>query len=465
MAVKITDPIPAEDRLDAIPMDKFENLGNGIYLVPREYLVLAEQTVPKDGQVKEGEFAFENPRLGLGFHDFFKAEGMAKEDIDEIRDSIKNDGLDHPLLCRPKNGKVQVVNGMRRLLQIDHFIKTNSNVKDKASGEMVNAKQLFAEGGVPCRIEEMSDLEAYRRANSTDDASKPHGDAARLAPTRYAAPAGRSDQDIMAACGKSKDWVTRMKPVALGLDKDTFAAFAAGAIAFPVAEYLSQYEDVAKRKEVLKSLLQKAKERADDMVAEAESHVKATAGKVEKAKAQVAAAKKKGDPEKLAEAEQGLADAQEKHEAAKVQKKGVKKKKTPQVTRRDLPRASNPRAGAARKKKQGGKAQGGQGGQGGQPDGVVKRLSGAKQTKKWYEPACEAIKTLKKGDPDGEVDGEVHEEFWHIVKLLHEKADAGEDDIGKIGRLWTRQAERRGTLKAAGQKKAAKKKKTAAASS
>lgn len=451
MAVKITDPIPPEDKLDAIPMDKFESIGNGIYLVPRDYIVIAEKTVPKDGEVQEGEFAFENPRLGMGFHDIFDAEGMSKEDIQDLRDSLKNDGLDHPLLCRPKNGQIQVVNGMRRLLQIDHFIKTNSNVFDKATGDMVNAGDLFKKTGIPCRIEEMSDLEAYRRANSTDDASKPHGDAARIAQIRYFAQAGRSDKDIMAACGKSADWVKRMKPVALGLDKDTFRAFAAGAIAFNVAEFLSQYEDVDKRKETLQTLLKKAKERHDAMVEEAESHIKATAGKVQKAKAQVAAAKKKG-PEEQQEAEEALQDAEQKHEAAKVKRKTVKKKKT-QVTRRDLPRASNPRAGGTKKTAQGG---------GGQPDGVVKRLTTAKQEKHWYEPAVEATKAIKKGDPEGELDDKVDPEFYFIVKLLHEKADAGETDLNKIGRLWTKQADRRGALaNAQGRTKATAKKKTA----
>lgn len=454
MAIKVSDPIPAEDRLDAAPLDKFENLGNGIYLVPREHIVLAEQIVPKDGKVKPGEFAFENPRLGLGFHDFFKAEGMEKESIDEIRESIKQDGLDHPLLCRVKNDKIQVVNGMRRLLQIDHFIRTNANVKDKSTGEMVSAKALFMEGGIPCRIEEMSDLEAYRRANSTDDTSKPHGDAARLAQIRYFAQAGRSEHDIMLVCGKSKEWVARMLPVALGLDKDTFSAFAKGAIAFPVAEYLSQYEDVEKRKEVLESLLKKGKERADAMIAEAESHLKATAGKVVKAKAQLAAAKRKGEPEKLAEAEENLAEAEKKHEAAKEQTRTIKRKKTPQITRRDLPRASNPRAGASRK---GSKSQN-DNVRNSQPDGIVKRLSGAKQTKKWYEPACEAVRILKKGDPDGEVSDKIHPEFWYLIKLLHEKADAGEENIEKIGELWSKQAERRGSLSVGNVKKPIKKK-------
>lgn len=435
MAV-IKDPIPEEDKLEAIPMNKFEPLGNGIFLVPREYLTIAEKTVPKDGEVQEGDFAFENPRLGMGFHDVFNAEGMGKEDIDDLRTSIKEDGLDHPLLCRPKNGEVQVVNGMRRLLQVDHFIKTGSNVYDKTTGKMVNASDLFKKGGIPCRIEEMSDLEAYRRANSTDDASKPHGDAARIAQIRYFAQAGRSDQDIMAACGKSIDWVNRMKPVAIGLDKDTFQAFAAGAIAFNVAEYLSQYDDVEKRKEVLKSLLVKAKERHDAMVIEAESHIKATASKVEKAKAQVAAAKKKGS-EAEEEARQALEEAEQKHTAAKIKKKSVKKKKT-QVTRRDLPRASNPRAGGANKKKT---SQGD-----GQPNGVVKRLTSSKQLKHWYEPAVEATKAIKNGDPEGKLDDRVDPEFFFIVQLLHEKADAGETDLNKIGRLWTKQADRRGAL-------------------
>lgn len=425
---------PTVEKMDSLLLNEFKHLGHGLYLVPRKFLKVADKIVPKDSEIQKGEFVFENPRLGLGFRDSFKPEGMQKEEIDALREAIKNDGLDHPLLCRPKDGCLQIINGMRRLLQIDYFVKNDVSVKDKSTGQMVSAKKLFGDAGIPCLIEEMSDFEAYRRANNTDDTSKPHGDAARLAQLRYFAKTGVvSDTEIAKIVGKSKDWVARMKQISLKLDKGTFDAFAAGAITFTAAEWLSEYKDPNKRNEVLKDLLKKSKERNEEMVEKAKAHVNYTVGQLVKAQAAAVVAKQNGDPDKQSKAEEQVAAAEKNLVEAQDAVVAVRKKKTP-VARRDLPRASNPRAGGAVKANDD------------VPAGIVNKLTPAKQTKHWYEPACAIIKARKKNNPEGNIDNKVHDEFYYVVKLLHEKFLEGETDLDKIGKLWTKQAERRGSI-------------------
>lgn len=426
MAVNLNDKIADRNKLSSLDMSKIESCGGGLFLVPTDLIDIADDKITKPGE--NGEIVFANPRHGLIMSKVIQnGEGMSAEDIAELRDGIKNDGLDHPLLTRPNDGRIQVVNGERRLRQIKHFISRKMTVKDKVSGEMKPAAEVYSH--VICRIEEMTDLEAYRRASSTDDSSVNHGDGAKLAQVRYLALSGVSDRDIQAATCKPKSWLDKVKPVAIALDDKTFEAFHNGSIAFEVALYLSKQQEVAERVKLLKQFLGQAKARHKQAIADAESAVQATAGKVTGAKAKAAGAK--GSKKK--EADEAVKKAEQKHSQAKKTAAATKKKKA-KATKRDLPRASNPRAGSSRA---------GSKKSGGSPDGVVKRLTTAKQTKFWYDPALAASKALRKGAEDENIDDKVDPEFYEVVRLLHEKADAGEEDINKIGRQYTKAKERR----------------------
>jgi ParB-like chromosome segregation protein Spo0J len=400
--------------------------------VPREYIILAQNKVPKDGDTKAGTIVFENPRLGAGFkgHEFV-GNGLSKEDVEELRTSIKNNGLDHAILTRPNNGKLEVVDGYRRLLQLDYLVKSGIPVRDKVTRTMVPASELYAKG-IPCRIEEMSDIDAYRRANDTDASSVNHGDAVKLAQVRYFAKAGASDSDILLATGKTKEWLTRIKPVAVALDIKSFTAFAKGLINFTVAEYLSQFDTVSARHTALKALLERVDERQKEAVADAELHLANSKGKLTKAKTEAQIASHSGDRSKEKAAEQAVKTA-EGNIATAEDNVRVVKKRVAQVTKRDIPRASNPRAGGRKSTA-------------GEPDGINKPLTRAKLEKHWGEPAKKAVHALKKGELNGDVDENIHPEFYFVVSLLVDKIAAGESNLARIGKLYTKQAKERGGL-------------------
>jgi ParB-like chromosome segregation protein Spo0J len=392
-----------------VAMDGVKHLHGNLYRVRLSIIQLAENT-----KKEKGVLSFQNPRHILSSG---KPKGFSKEEMNELREAIRTEGLENPLLLRliEIDGKkiLQLVSGERRYRSLLKLVESKAECFDPATGKTAKADKLFEY--VDVRINtHMDDKAAFKHAFSGNDKAIGIGEGATIALIREYRTAGWTDGDIMEATGKSITWL-KDSDVLIGLDEHTFTALTNDQINRSAALDLAKIEDVAERLEVLDAARNFASKRLSAMKKKLESEVAAAESKAEVAEGEAVEAEMTGDDE-AAEAAQKKAEKLQKK--AKAKKREVEEvNEQPRVTGKDLQKAK------AGRKKPGANP-------GGTNDDGTAALTKAKIQKFWYEPCVSLIKHDGQTD-DGEP-VEIDLEDAHLVKYLCEQMEKGERDIVKI---------------------------------
>lgn len=383
-----------------------------LYRVKPENLIFAEP--PANGE-------FGNPRTILSG---FVPKGLSEEEMEELYESIRTTGMDHPFKARPitKNGKIilQIVDGERRARTIFKLKKDNASCYDQITEEFKPASELYAT--VECRIKEMDDQTAFKNAYQKNDQSVSIGEAANIALIRTWREAGFTDEQIMDMTGKGISWLRETDRLCT-LDEETFEALATNKINRTAASDLANEPNLEQRIELLKTSLVKAQERNEVTKQILEEEIDKTEMKAELAAAAAVEAEFNQDDE----AKEAATTRME-----RLRKKALDKKKkvaeisdtTPQVTSKDLANA----------KKQ--KAQEGNG------EAPVKALSRSKIEKFWREPVVAFIKAEGLDEENKPVEG-IDLEDARLTKLLLDHIDKGEKDVMRILKAHMKQKEKR----------------------
>jgi len=402
MAAAVDETTQASWVLD---MDGVKHLHGNLYRVRRDLIQLADNK-----QEKKGVLTFTNPRHILTTD---KPKGFSKEEMAELREAIRTEGLENPLLLRLieiDNEKVlQLVSGERRYRSISKLCGDKADCYDPATSKMQKAEKLYEY--IDVRINHMDDKAAFKHAFSGNDKAIGIGEGATVALIREYRSAGWNDHEIMDATGKSITWL-KDSDVLIGLDDQTFSALTNEQINRSAALELAKIEDVTERLDVLETARNFASNRLAKMKKKLEKEVASAENKVELAESEAAEAEFNNDTEAQAEAED---------KAEKLQTKADRKKKEaseigddPRVTNKDLQQA---------RKKPGANPGNGTG-------DSQQALTKSKIEKFWFEP-CAALIKNDGNDENGDL-VEVDLEDAYLVKLLCESIDKGERDIFKI---------------------------------
>lgn len=372
-------------------------LHGNLYRVPLDMIQFAEAN--DDG------FTFFNPRLIDG-----NKRGFSKEEMEELYEAIRSEGLEHPLSLRRLGDKLQLISGERRLRCLKKLVKDNADCYDSSTGETVKASKLYEY--VEARIGDYDDQTAWKLAYSTNDKAIGIGESATIALVRQLRKAEYTDKQITTITGKSITWL-KDTDLLNTLDKSTLAALASDQINRTVAISLAKIADVTERLDLLEAARAAADGRLSAMRAKIESEMQASSSKADMAKAKAVEAEFRGDDEAAAEE---LEKAEELE--AKIKDKKAEKAKIeaigPRVNKKDLQRAKSNKKKAE-----------------GDTDGEKVRLTHAKIKKHWHEPCCNLIKSdfcdEESGDPL-----ELDPEDVRLIKLACEQIEKGEQDIIKI---------------------------------
>lgn len=235
-----------------------EHLHGNLFRAKRSKIRLAKAGL----SVKDGKLVYGNPRWFVNGDGDQEAKGIEKGKMEELRNSIQDEGLENPIRLRVKtdgkNQYLEVVNGERRFRCIEELCEKKLPCFHPATGDQISADELYE--WVDCRIEFMDDEMALRCALRPNETSEIIGDLANINVVKTLRLSGFDDQDILKATGKSISWLRETEKI-IGLDEVCFDHFQNDRINRKVALHLASIEDTEERIATLQKISEAASNR------------------------------------------------------------------------------------------------------------------------------------------------------------------------------------------------------------
>jgi hypothetical protein len=243
-----------------------KNLENGnVYLVNFNDIIV---DYPKDEKqfLKIEEIKFFNPRFLTGTKSNPYGIGFEKENMENQRESIVNNGLINPLIGRiDLNGKIQLIDGHRRRENISYCRKNNIDCLDPVTNEYVDAYSLYEK--VPVKIyKNLTDYDAFALAFNEEKTKIKFGPEAEIKFLMLCQRSGIPEKEIVNCLGKSTSWYNSVISYLKKLKDDnvTLESLISGEINQVSAKLLAEIEDVDARHKVLEVSKEKTKDKTED---------------------------------------------------------------------------------------------------------------------------------------------------------------------------------------------------------
>ncbi len=402
------------------PNENSEPLADGIvgidgtlYKIKFQAIHVAEKNAEKnDGGADT--YQWSNIRYLTVDEDNELGRGFGKADLTRLRESIREEGLFYPLICRwisrDGNRTVQLVDGERRFRNIDFLIRKNERCKDPSTGKYVPAKELYEY--ILCQVYDApTDKDALKLAYKSGTCRVDFGDEADVSLVKDLREKKWSDEEILDVTGNRPEWLRDMDRLLekLADDEPTLTAFFKGQINKAAALAFAEVEDIEVRHAGLEQAMEYATEDAKKKVAKLEKSILRLRENEEIAKAQQVEATHTGDTTGNEDAEADQKAAQKKAQDKLQQKAGVK----------PVVKARHARAGLS--------------GANADPAATVQSLRAPKIKKYYLEPLETAIKNKGNDEEDNFLAPvELLRGFREIVKGILE----GEMDPLKIFRKY-----------------------------
>lgn len=261
-------------------IDGVEHIHGNIYRIRRDLLCFADSGL----ETADGKLLFGNPRYITNEDGKLVARGMSREEMEELRNEIIRQGLLHPPIFYPKDGKFVLADGERRMRCIDRIIKDDALAYNTATGEMEPASEVYEY--IECRVEIMDVQKALEIAFTGNESAIGIGDGATLNVVRVLRKAEYDDDTILTITGKSITWLKETDEL-LQLDKETFDALISDRINRKVALKLSRVPVVKDRGQRLKAMLEARKERVEKKKQELSQEIEGHESALEMAESEV----------------------------------------------------------------------------------------------------------------------------------------------------------------------------------
>jgi len=284
-------------RIISIFGNDIKHLHGNLFRVKKEKIRLAKNGVELN---ENGEIIYGNPR-------WFKSNGeyvahginVEKNKLEELKNSIQNEGLENPIRLRVVEGKnnfLEVINGERRFRSIQDLCEHNLKCFDCVSNQQKNANEIFE--WIDARINFMDDKTALRVALKPNETSEKIGDLANLNIIKLLRKSGYDDQDILKATGKSISWLRDSEKI-ISLDEISFNHFCEEKINRKIAIHLSQIENLDERLSLLEKITASAATRHAEKKKEINNKKEKASRKLEIEQARTELAEKYGDDEEV----------------------------------------------------------------------------------------------------------------------------------------------------------------------
>jgi hypothetical protein len=246
---------------------------------------------------ENGRLVYGNPRWHTNNQGEQEAKGMDKAGMEELKNSIQDEGLENPIRLRVIEGKkafLEVVNGERRFRCLEELCERNIPCFDCSTDEDRNASEIYE--WVDCRIDFMDDRTALRVALKPNATSEVIGDAASIHVVKVLKESGYDDQEILKSTGKSISWLRETEKI-ICLDEVCLQNFEQNKINRTVALHLALVKNVDERLEMLQKIKESAEIRHSVKMKKIDDKRAKTEQEIECEAASAHLAKKYGDDE------------------------------------------------------------------------------------------------------------------------------------------------------------------------
>jgi hypothetical protein len=281
-------------KISSIFGDDAQHLHGNLFRVKRNKIRLSKPGISSDN----GRLVYGNPRWHTNKQGEQEAKGMDKAGMEELRNSIQDEGLENPIRLRViEDGKksfLEVVNGERRFRCLDELCERNIPCFDSSIDEDRPAAEIYE--WVDCRIDFMDDKTALRVALKPNATSEIIGDAASIHVVKVLKDSGYDDQEILKSTGKSISWLRETEKI-IGLDEVCLQNFEQDKINRTVALHLALVENVDDRLEMLQKIKESAEMRHSEKMKKIDDKKAKTEQEIECEAAASELAKKYGDEE------------------------------------------------------------------------------------------------------------------------------------------------------------------------
>ena len=244
-----------------------EHLHGNLFRVKREKVKLAKPGL----KVENGKLVYGNPRWFINKDGEPEAKGIEKSKMEELRNSIQDEGLENPIRLRvkdhPKGDFLEVVNGERRFRCLGELCEKNVPCYEPTGGSQKPASEVYE--WIDCRIEFMNDEMALRCALKPNETSEVIGDLASLNVVKTLRDSGFDDQSILNSTGKSVSWLRETEKI-ISLDEKCLEHFESEKINRKVALRLALIEDANARLEFLERIKEASEIRHAEKVRQSE---------------------------------------------------------------------------------------------------------------------------------------------------------------------------------------------------
>ena len=394
----------------------FKHLYDDVYRVRWDLIEFADDGFDPNAT----QFVYQNPRhIKNGSR--LMGKGGSKQEMDELREAIRTEGLKHPLDCRwssSERQKIQLVGGSRRKRSIDKLRSEKAMCHNPATQSEESADQVYEY--IVCHVNEMDDDTALKHAVSSNEQGRPIGEGALVALVRHLRKCGRTDEQIRWSLSKSPTWVKESDEI-LQLDDKTFESFCQEDINRTVALKLVKIPELQQRLNILGASIRVAEARISADIKKHDAQIDKAKDDEELAQGEIMAAKHTN--KSSAKAQKKVRAARDKVSAHEKAKEEILTKRTGKVGTQDLEKAV---------------ADTGQ-----ESDATPSRrpLSSNKVKKEWLGNIAAWIKAGSKNE-DGE-DLEISMDDLHFGKVFCEALLSGEENVAKVFKVNARNRERR----------------------
>ena len=319
-------------KISSIFGDNTQHLHGNLFRVKRSEIRLSKPGI----HCEDGSLVYGNPRWHTNKQGEQEAKGMDKSGMEELRNSIQDEGLENPIRLRvvKEYNKffLEVINGERRFRCIEELCERKVPCFDCSTDEDRNASEIY--DWVDCRIDFMDDKTALRVALKPNATSEVIGDAASIHVVKVLKEAGYDDQEILKSTGKSISWLRETEKIS-GLDEVCLQNFKQNKINRTVALHLALVENVDERLEMLQKIKESAEIRQSEKMKKIDDKRAKTEQEIECEEASAHLAKKYGDDESAEIHSKKSEKAKNKAKAIEGEQKKASSK-TAKATSKDL---------------------------------------------------------------------------------------------------------------------------------
>jgi hypothetical protein len=279
-------------KISSIFGEEARHLHGNLFRVKRDRIQLSKPGI----SCEDGLLVYGNPRWHTNNRGQQEARGMDKGGMEELKNSIQDEGLENPIRLRVvENGKksfLQVINGERRFRCLEELCERNVPCFDCSMDEDRPASDIYE--WIDCRIDFMDDKTALRVALKPNATSQMIGDAASIHVVKVLKESGFDDQEILKSTGKSISWLRETEKI-IGLDEVCLQNFEQDKINRTVALHLALVENVDERLEMLQKIKDSAEIRHSEKMRKIEDKKAKNEREIECEDAAAHLAKKYGD--------------------------------------------------------------------------------------------------------------------------------------------------------------------------